>query len=170
MLSTPPAPGRAPFLDKTRAPSGSGVRLPTVLVRVARAALFLVTMLVASTLSRSAFASGFTGYFGAPFCDDRGATGLAARPDVQAPDAVLQQARSKACDLPGMAGMADAWRALLSPGGPAKIVAMADDSAPVHPVTALAMPPAHSFDLVVIEVAGHPSPGEHARIERPPRA
>jgi hypothetical protein len=138
-----------------------------VLVRVARAALFLVTMLVAMALSRSAFASGFTGYFGAPFCDDRGATGLAARPDVEAPDAVLQQARSKACDL---GGVADAWRALRRPGGPARIVAMAEDSAPAHPATAVAMPPADSFDLVVIEVAGHPSPGAHARVERPPRA
>ena len=164
MPSTPP---ETPILDRTRAPSGSGVRLSTVLLRVARAALFLVTMLVASTLSRSAFASGFTGYFGAPFCDDRGATGLAARPDVQAPDTVLQQARSKACDL---GGAAEAWRGLLRPGGPAKIIAMADDSAPVHPATAVTMPPAPSFDLVAVEAAGHPSPGAHARVERPPRA
>src|SRR5579862_3777278 len=103
-----------------------------MLVRVARAALFLMTMLVASTLSRSAFASGFTGYFGAPFCDDRGATGLAARPDVQAPpDAVLQQARSEACDLGG-----GGWRAMLRPGG-AKIVAMAEESAPAHTTSTL---------------------------------
>jgi hypothetical protein len=141
-----------------------------VLVRVARAALFLVTMLVASTLSRSAFASGFTGYFGAPFCDDRGATGLAARPDVQAPDAVLQQARGPrivgACDL---GDVAEAWRAMLRPGRAAKVVAMAEDSAPAHPARAGAMPPAQSFDLAVSEVAGRPSPGEHTRVERPPR-
>jgi hypothetical protein len=135
-----------------------------MLVRVARAAIFLVTMLVASTLSRSAFAGGFTGYFGAPFCDDRGATGLAARPDLQAPDAILQQARSGACDLGG-----DAWRAMLQPGG-TKIVATAEGSAPVHTTPAVTMRPVESFDLVVSEVAGHPSPGERTRVERPPRA
>lgn len=139
-----------------------------MLFRVARAALFLVTMLVASTLSRSAFASGFTGYFGAPFCDDRGATGLAARPDVQTPDAVLQQARAHACDL---GDVAEAWRAMLRPGSGVKTVAMADDDAAAHPPpSSVALAPVESSDLAVTEVAGHPSPGERSRVERPPRA
>jgi len=107
---------------------------------------------------------GFTGYFGAPFCDDRGATGLAARPDLQAPDAILQQARSGGCDLGD-----DAWRVMLRPGG-AKIVATAESSAPVHTTPAVTTRPVESFDLVVNEVAGHPSPGERTRVERPPRA
>jgi hypothetical protein len=136
-----------------------------MLLRVARAAIFLVTVLVTSTLARSAFASGFTGYYGAPFCDDRGATALAPRPDLEAPDAAWQQTRSDACDLDG-----NTWRVMVRPTG-TRIVATLDESAPADRAPSLlTMPTADSYELTLTEVTGRPSPGARLRVERPPRA
>jgi hypothetical protein len=64
-----------------------------MVTRVFRTAIFAGVMLALWTLGRPAHAAGL-----APFCDDRGATALAAPPALEAPDVAVQRAAAPPCD------------------------------------------------------------------------
>jgi hypothetical protein len=101
----------------------------------------------------------------APFCDDRGASGIAATPALEASDVAVQRARATPpCpgeDLP--LGMA------LTHGRPASAPA-AVAAEPVLPATRVpfVVPPGSTLDPPPsVQSSGD---GERSRIERPPRA
>jgi hypothetical protein len=134
-----------------------------MLARVARAALFLTTMLVVSTLTRSAFAAA------APFCDDRGATALAAPPVLVAPEAALQRARAGAC---GDQSDGDRWMAALRQARQlsSDVSAPPDGPGPAGLGPRLVQVPLASSSMFRrSEVAGQPATGARLRVERPPR-
>jgi len=62
-----------------------------MLRRALRSALFAALVLALWTLARPARAAS------APFCDDRGATALAAPPALEAPDEAIRRARVPSC-------------------------------------------------------------------------
>jgi len=114
--------------------------------------------LVLWTFARPAFAMP------APFCDDRGASGIAAIPWLDAPDVGVERARATLpCpgeDLP--LGVA------VSHGRPASAPA-AIASERMLPTTqaALVVPPGSTLDRP--PTVDCPRDGERSRIERPPR-
>ncbi len=122
-------------------------------------AAFAATMLVVLTLARPAHAAT------APFCDDRGATALAAPPALEAPGEAIRRARVTSCnrnlDF-------DVLMASLSPWH-GKAGATADDPGPVGLIAALAAAPSESMPLVASEPPARPCVGAHGRVERPPR-
>jgi hypothetical protein len=130
-----------------------------MLARVARAALFFATMFVVSTLARSAFAAA------APFCDDRGATALAAPPDLQAPDDAIQKARAEAC---GMHGDGDAWVAMFRAARMERSAPPPDPS-PARLTAAIVVAVPSSTALHHPEAPGEARTGSSSRVERPPR-
>ncbi len=135
-----------------------------MLSRLARAVLVLATMFVVSSFARSAFAAGFAG---APFCDDRGATGLAAKPDLQPLDMVIRSVRAASCDS-GSGG--DSWTLLRSGRAPdAGARATADDRSPTQAVALVVHVPEASSELRADGVEGRPPSGSRSRVERPPR-
>lgn len=120
---------------------------------------FAATMLVVLTLTRPAHAAP------APFCDDRGATALAAPPALEAPDEAIRRARVTGCnhnlDF-------DVLMASLSPWH-GKAGAAADHPGPVGLMAALVTAPSESMPLLATEPPGRPCVGARGRVERPPR-
>jgi hypothetical protein len=132
-----------------------------MLARLARSALFFATMLVVSTLARSALASRSA----APFCDDRGATALAAPPDLQASGEAIQRARAEAC---GMKVNGDTWRSILRPAR-ASVRATPSQPSPARLTAPLATVPLVSVVAPAPETLSDPPAGASGRVERPPR-
>lgn len=129
--------------------------------RVVRAAVlcaaFAATMLAVMTLTRPAHAAP------APFCDDRGATALAAPPALEAPDVAIRRVRVTGCNLDF-----DVLMASLSPWH-GKASATADAPGPVGLIAAQVTAPSDSTPLLATEPPGRPCVGARGRVERPPR-
>jgi hypothetical protein len=129
--------------------------------RVFRAAIFAGVMLALWTLGRPAHAAVL-----APFCDDRGATALAAPPALEAPDEAIRRAAAPPCDstdapIFGIA-LGPAHRTLRDPQASA---------APASEAPRLQLlPPLRGEPLVLVAREGPPQAGVRYRVERPPRA
>jgi len=126
--------------------------------RLLRAAIAASLALALFVLARPARAAS------APFCDDRGASAIAAPPVLEAPDDAIRRATHVACegeerDLDASIGVEHRVpvRTLVAPE-PA-----------VAPLRALLAVPAG--DLLPVQLAGEapPSQGVGFRVERPPR-
>jgi hypothetical protein len=126
--------------------------------RVIRYILVSSLALVLWTFARPAFAMP------APFCDDRGASGIAATPALEASDVAVQRARlTTPCpgeDVP--LGVAVSHGR--PPSAPAAVAAE-----PVLPTTQapFVVPPGSMLDPP--PTVDSPRDGERSRIERPPR-
>ncbi len=128
--------------------------------RVVRAALFCATLLVAWTIARPAHAAAW-----APFCDDRGATALAAPPALEAPDEAVRRVRVTGC---GHRLDVDVLMASLGPSrGHASAGSDAPGPACLNPATVTAAPVA--LALVEVLPPRRPAIGARGRVERPPR-
>jgi len=130
-----------------------------MVVRALRAILFASVVLAVWSFARPARASAL-----APFCDDRGATALAAPPALEAPDEAVRRAATPPCsaDEP-LFGLAFAQGHAPSPGAaPGGEPALA-----VAPVT-IAPPSGEAIEFVNRQVV--PPFGVRYRVERPPRA
>jgi|HubBroStandDraft_6_1064221.scaffolds.fasta_scaffold15261_2 hypothetical protein len=125
--------------------------------RALRAALFAALVLALWTLARPAHAAF------APFCDDRGATALAAPPAIEAPDEAIRRTLASSCEhekvefglsvraqrkstAPLSDGSEKGWQSQVSSSGPAPGEML--ESVPVQP---------------------SPCIGVRVRVERPPR-
>jgi len=100
----------------------------------------------------------------APFCDDRGASGIAATPALEAPDVAIQRARA----TPPCPGEDLPLGVAVTHGRPASApAALAPD--PMLPTTPapLVAPPGSLLDPP--PTVDCPGDGECSRIERPPR-
>lgn len=129
-----------------------------MLRRALRAALFTIVTVVLWTVSRPAMAMP------APFCDDRGATAMAAEPLLEAPDIAIQRARATpSCDLDDCAA-----GAAVAPGhSPTSIpTASADPALPASPPV---VPPASGSTRPFISAAQPRADGITGTLERPPR-
>jgi hypothetical protein len=131
-----------------------------MVTRVFRTAIFAGVMLALWTLGRPAHAAML-----APFCDDRGATALAAPPALEATDeAVRRTATPPPCDdaapIFGLA-LGPAHRILRSLSADAAPAAMTAEPRPVPP----------SLGEPIMFPAGQSTPaaGVRDRVERPPR-
>jgi hypothetical protein len=130
-----------------------------MVTRVFRAAIFAGVMLALWTLSRPAHASGL-----APFCDDRGATLLAAPPALEATDEAVRRAAAPPCetDTP-MSGV------VLGHAHPG-VRAVPADAAPATATTpSPQVPPALDGPLAFVPRDLPPQAGVRYRVERPPR-
>jgi len=98
-----------------------------------------------------------------PFCDDRGASAVAADPSLEAPDLAVRRV-AVSCD-----GL-DADESVLAvvPGHP-RAPAPAAIAEPAVAVTAPRIPPADSAPLDFVHDTTPPRSGVHDRVERPPR-
>lgn len=126
--------------------------------RALRAALFAALVLALWTLARPAHAAS------APFCDNRGATALAAPPALEAPDEAIRRALALSCEHEkvefGLAVRAQHRSAAPRSNDP--------DMGWQSPVT---LPGAAQDETVVsTQVRASPCIGVRFRIERPPRA
>jgi hypothetical protein len=126
--------------------------------KLLRGVLFASFLLAVWTISRPAHASPL-----APFCDDRGATALAAAPALEATDEAIQRAKTSACeeDAP-LLGLAV---------GPAHhpLAAPAED---IGAAQAVAPSLLATLAETSIDFASRAQPRQHGvrgRIERPPR-
>jgi hypothetical protein len=128
--------------------------------RVARAALFFATMLVASTLARSTFAAV------APFCDDRGASALAPPPVLEAPDEAVRKARIEKC---ASSADDDGWFAALRPTHTRRTIASESVAHASLPGRVALPRSVVEVETAVREVVGYFRPGMRSRVERPPR-
>jgi hypothetical protein len=126
--------------------------------RVIRYILVSSLALVLWTFARPAFAMP------APFCDDRGASGIAATPSLEAPDVAVQRAHA----APPCPGEDLPLGVAVSHGRPASAPA-AGAAEPILPTTlaALVVPPGSMLDPP--PTVDCPRDGERSRIERPPR-
>jgi hypothetical protein len=126
--------------------------------RALRTVLVSSLTLVLWMLARPAFAMP------APFCDDRGASGIAATPALEASDVAVQRARATPPypgeDLP--AGVALTRGRV--PTAPA--AAVAD---PFLPTTRAPLVPPSGPRLDPPPTVASPRDGERSRVERPPR-
>ena len=127
--------------------------------RVFRTTIFAGVLLALWTLGRPAHAAVF-----APFCDDRGATALAAAPALEAPDEAIRRAAAAPCDTDEpIFGLAL---------GPARHTVRAG---PTHVAPGAETPPSQllppPLDAPLALVAGEapPQAGVRYRVERPPR-
>jgi hypothetical protein len=135
--------------------------------RVARAALFFATMFVVSSLARSAHAST-EGRGPAPFCDDRGATALAAPPDLEAPDEAVRRVRASACDLNGGNAITK-WMASFGRSR-TQVGAAPETPGPAFLTATLVTTRDVSGILPACRDVGRPCTGMRVRVERPPRS
>ncbi|HEY8040131.1 MAG TPA: hypothetical protein VIF15_10075 [Polyangiaceae bacterium] len=126
--------------------------------RALRATLFAAVVLAMWTLSRPALAAS------APLCDDRGASGMAPPPSLEAPDVAVQRARTPpSCDglsAPLTATLTHTHHGLFASA------AAAEHAVPV--ARTLLAPPGAEL-LEVAPPAARPRQGVRWRIERPPR-
>jgi hypothetical protein len=126
--------------------------------RALRAALFAALVLALWTLARPVHAAS------APFCDDRGATALAAPPALDAPDEAIRRALALSCGHEKVEfGLAvrTQHRTAAPPS---------DDAERGWQSPATRPGPAESEPLVSAPVPASPCVGVRARVERPPRA
>jgi hypothetical protein len=126
--------------------------------RALRAALFAVVAVVVWTVARPARAAP------APFCDDRGASALAAPPALEAPDDAIRRAVFSGCDH-------DKLESGISVRSPhERVASQSDDSSSCWrsdgtvPSPALEATPGSVFVRLPRIV------GVSSRVERPPRA
>jgi hypothetical protein len=128
--------------------------------RLLRAALFCATLLVAWTIARPALAAP------APFCDDRGATALAAAPALEAPDEAIRRAKVGCGRGAFEADPLMAWL------GPSHDAPTASDDGSSHACLAnvAATVPVAAATLLDVEPVNRPCAGTRSRVERPPRA
>lgn len=126
--------------------------------RALRAALFAAGLMVLWTVARPAHAAS------APFCDDRGATALAAPPTLEAPDDAIRRTLFSSCDHDqvefGLAVRTQHGRA----------TPPSDDSERGWRLPAVLPVPAPGALLLRAHVHSAPCVGVRARVERPPRA
>ena len=126
--------------------------------RILRAALFASFFLAAWAFARPARASAL-----APFCDDRGATALAAAPALEATDEAIARAKASPCDgnepLVGLA---------VGPGHRAP-AAPSDDVGSAQPVTLPLLVPLVGISIDFAARARAEQHGVRWRVERPPR-
>jgi len=130
----------------------------TMVRRALRAAIFTALVFVLWSFSRPAFAAS------APFCDDRGATALAAPPALEATGEAIVRARFSSCEY---------GRPLLELAvGPAhrSITPPADDAGFGCATAPARLEPAASGLLEVSFVVPPPRHGIRGRVERPPRS
>jgi hypothetical protein len=130
-----------------------------MVTRVFRTAIFAGVMLALWTLGRPAHAATL-----APFCDDRGATALAAPPALEATDEAVRRTAAPPCDNDapffGLA-LGPAHQSLRSFSADAAPAITAAQPRLLHP----------SLDEPIAFVAGKALPlvGVRYRVERPPR-
>ncbi len=98
----------------------------------------------------------------APFCDDRGASALAAAPTLQPTDEAIARALTVACPDDDTSGFpfvaphrATTWSLTVAE--------------PAAPGVLLVLPPPGDSELAYLECARSALPGFHSRLERPPR-
>jgi hypothetical protein len=126
--------------------------------RGVRAALFTALVCVLWSFSLPAFAAP------APFCDDRGATALAAPPALEAPGEAIQRARFTSCEY----GHPEFG---LSVGpGHRRIAPPQDDAGYGWVAAAARLEPSDEGSLEVFLVMPPPCHGVRMRVERPPRS
>jgi len=130
-----------------------------MVVRVLRGALFAGILLAVWSFALPARAASL-----APFCDDRGATAIAAPPALEAPDEAVRRAAAPACTPDGpLFGLAfDEGHQRGADPSPGQEPALA-----VSPVV-FAPPPGEALAFVIRETS--PPYGVRVRVERPPRA
>jgi hypothetical protein len=125
--------------------------------RALRAAICAALVFVVVSFSRSAFASS------APFCDDRGATALAAPPALEDSGEAIQRARFTTCDYG-----AHEIGASVSPERH-RSTPVPDDTGSAW-VAPPAQPPPVAVDMLEPKVVvPRPCVGVRLRVERPPR-
>jgi len=126
--------------------------------RAIRTLLVTSVVLALWTLARPAMAAS------APFCDDRGASGMAASPALEAPDVAVQRARA----TPACPGGGVLLGATLTRGhpGPAPSVVQAEPMIPPA-LLPLVAPPGDTLDAP--PTVDTPREGARSRVERPPR-
>ena len=126
--------------------------------RLLRAAIAASLALALFVLARPARAAS------APFCDDRGASAIAAPPVLEAPDDAIRRATHVACE-----GEERDLDASIGAGHGAPVRTLVAPEPAVAPMRALLAVPAG--DLLPVQLAGEapPSQGVGFRVERPPR-
>jgi hypothetical protein len=135
--------------------------MPAMRCPALRAVLFAVVTIALWTVSRPALAITMP----APFCDDRGATGIAADPLLEAPDVAVQRARVSAT-----CGSSEGV-AFGAAVGLAHAHAPAVSSAPqpaLPSATPAVAPPAFTA-LAFVEAAVPRADGVPHALDRPPR-
>jgi hypothetical protein len=128
--------------------------------RVVRTIVFAGTLIALWLIAAPAFASS------APLCDDRGATGVAPAPALQAPEDIIARAMSPTPDCLG-GGASSELAITASHDAPAPPDA---DGGFALPVRASHLPLPVSTVRSPASVVGDARDGTFARIERPPRA
>lgn len=129
-----------------------------MLRRALRAALFAIVTIALWTVARPAMAMP------APFCDDRGATSMAAEPMLEAPDVALRQAHV----APACTGEDVSLGSALIPGHAHTSVA----SSPQDPALATIAPAVAPASWATRTLAPEALPradGVTSTLERPPR-
>jgi hypothetical protein len=126
--------------------------------RALRAALFAALVLALWTVTRPAHAAS------APFCDDRGATALAAPPALEASDEAIRRALALGCEHEKV----EFGLAVRAPHRSAAPPSNDPDRGWQSPVT---LPgPAQDETVVSVQVGASPWIGVRFRVERPPRS
>jgi hypothetical protein len=128
--------------------------------RVFRTAIFAGVLLAVWTLGRPANAAVF-----APFCDDRGATALAAAPALEAPDEAIRRAAAAPCDTDE-----PIFRLALGPARRTLREAPTSVATGVETPPSQLLPPPVDAPLTLVAREAPPQSGVRYRIERPPRA
>lgn len=129
-----------------------------MLRRALRAALFAIVTIALWTVSRPAAAMP------APFCDDRGATAMAADPTLEAPDVAVRQARL----VPSCSAEDVNLGAAVSPGhGRARMLSSA--AGPAFVASAFGVAPAGWSTRTLASAAQSRADGVTSTLERPPR-
>jgi hypothetical protein len=129
-----------------------------MVTRVFRTAIFAGVMLAFWTLARPAHAAL------APFCDDRGATALAAPPALEAPDEAIQRAAAPPCETTDTP-----LYGLVLGRAHAGVRSVPADAAPAGTVAPLPPLPQVSEPFAFLEGDLPPQAGARYRVERPPR-
>jgi hypothetical protein len=126
--------------------------------RALRAALCAALVLAVWTLARPAKAAS------APFCDDRGATALAAPPALEAPDEAIRRARVSNCEHEKV----EFAQTVRTPRKSAPPPSDASDKGWQSQAT---LSGAAGYERLEFEIV-HASPciGARTRVERPPRS
>lgn len=132
-----------------------------MVARALRVTLFAGLVLALWSFARPARAATL-----APFCDNRGATAIAAPPALEATDEAVRRTAATPCD--GVGGE-PVFGLSLGPA-PHRVPAASAHAAPMRmspAFAALAPPPVEILEFV--EASALPPPGVRFRVERPPR-
>jgi hypothetical protein len=147
--SAPSLPTRASPIQST----------PRMVTRVLRAVLFASVMLAVWSFARPAQAQVL-----APYSDDRGATGIALPPALEAPEDAVERAAA-----PPHLSFEDPLFGLAFDHGRRGGPSAGPGQEPAVAVRAIAILPASSELLVFTPCETSPPIGERTRVERPPR-